>query len=187
MPHLAEFKLLVVGDGGVGKSALLQRHLAGEFKEGYTATPNIEAHTLRFEAIFGPVRLNCWDIAGQSCRDSFYLGAHGAIIIFDVTSRLSYTNVPNWRLDVVRVSENIPIVLCGNKVDAVQHREVKPKQITFHRQKNLNSLATKVRFTDAIAIHPPALELDASMLARLEVDYVAAMNAPLPEVDDEDV
>ncbi|EQC31609.1 GTP-binding nuclear protein Ran [Saprolegnia diclina VS20] len=207
---VAEFKLLLVGDSGVGKSALLQRHLTGKFKEAYTATPNTEAHTLRFETIFGPLRLNCSDIAGQSYRDSSYLGAHGAIIMFDVTSRLSYQNVPNWRLDVVRVCEDIPIVLCGNKVDDVQHRDVKPKQITFHRQKNLQYYDISVKanyqlekpfchlvrkivgddtvtFVNAIAIAPPALELDVTMLARLEVDYVAAMSAPLPEVDDEDM
>ena len=72
--------------------------------------------------------------------------------MFDVTSRITYKNVPNWhrkfdlslsnRLysyrpgDLVRVCENIPIVLCGNKVD-VKERKVKAKAITFHRKKNL--------------------------------------------------
>ena len=55
---------------------------------------------------------------------------------FDVTSRITYKNVPNWHRDMVRVCENIPIVLVGNKVD-VKERKVKAKQITFHRKKNL--------------------------------------------------
>ena len=59
-----------------------------------------------------------------------------AIIMFDVTSRITYKNVPNWHRDMVRVCENIPIVLVGNKVD-VKERKVKAKQITFHRKKNL--------------------------------------------------
>jgi GTPase SAR1 family protein len=59
-----------------------------------------------------------------------------AIIMFDVTSRMTYKNVPNWHRDLVRVCEGIPIVLCGNKVD-IKDRKVKPKQITFHRKKNL--------------------------------------------------
>ena len=56
--------------------------------------------------------------------------------MFDVTSRVTYKNVPNWHRDLVRVCENIPIVLCGNKVD-IKDRKVKAKAIVFHRKKNL--------------------------------------------------
>lgn len=47
----------------------------------------------------------------------YSIGGQCAIIMFDVTSRITYKNVPNWHRDLVRVCENIPIVLCGNKVD----------------------------------------------------------------------
>ena len=56
--------------------------------------------------------------------------------MFDVTARITYRSVPNWHRDLTRVCENIPIVLCGNKVE-VKDRKVKAKQITFHRKKNL--------------------------------------------------
>jgi GTP-binding nuclear protein Ran len=56
--------------------------------------------------------------------------------MFDVTSRMSYKNIPSWHRDVVRVCEDIPMVLCGNKVD-VKDRKVSPKAITFHRKKNM--------------------------------------------------
>ena len=56
--------------------------------------------------------------------------------MFDVTSRITYKNVPNWHRDLTRVCENIPIVLCGNKVE-VKERKVKTKQINFHRKKNI--------------------------------------------------
>ena len=56
--------------------------------------------------------------------------------MFDVTSRVTYKNVPNWHRDLTRVCENIPIVLCGNKVD-IKDRKVKAKSIVFHRKKNL--------------------------------------------------
>jgi hypothetical protein len=59
-----------------------------------------------------------------------------AIIMFDVTARVTYKSVPHWYKDLVRVCENIPIVLCGNKVDC-KDRKVKPKDIHFHRKKNL--------------------------------------------------
>merc|ERR1712122_351064 len=64
------------------------------------------------------------------------IGGQCAIIFFDVTSRVTYKNVPSWHRDLVRVLENVPIVLVGNKVD-VKDRKVKAKQITFHRKKNL--------------------------------------------------
>jgi hypothetical protein len=62
----------------------------------------------------------------------YYIQGNCAIIMFDVTARMTYKNVPNWHRDIVRVCETIPIVLCGNKVD-VKDRKVKTKQINFHR------------------------------------------------------
>lgn len=87
-------------------------------------------------------RCSCFKCAGMcvSCNEqSSPLSsspAQCAIIMFDVTSRVTYKNVPNWHRDLVRVCENIPIVLCGNKVD-IKDRKVKAKSIVFHRKKNL--------------------------------------------------
>lgn len=63
--------------------------------------------------------------------------------MFDVTARITYKNVPNWHRDLVRVCENIPIVLCGNKVD-IRDRKVKAKSIVFHRKKNLQVMLTSL-------------------------------------------
>jgi len=65
-----------------------------------------------------------------------FISGQCAIIMFDVTSRVTYKNVPNWHRDLTRVCENIPIVLTGNKVD-IKDRKVKAKSIVFHRKKNL--------------------------------------------------
>ena len=87
----------------------------------------------------GAIQFNCWDTAGQEkfggLRDGYYIQGQCAIIMFDVTSRVTYKNVPSWHRDLVRVCENIPIVLCGNKVD-IKDLKVKAKSITFHRMKN---------------------------------------------------
>ena len=107
------------------------------------ATLGVEVHPLVFYTNRGPIRFNCWDTAGQEkfggLRDGYYIQGQCAIIMFDVTSRVTYKNVPNWHRDLVRVCENIPIVLCGNKVD-IKDRKVKAKTITFHRKKNLQVL-----------------------------------------------
>ncbi|XP_058071276.1 GTP-binding nuclear protein Ran1B-like [Magnolia sinica] len=69
------------------------------------------------------------------------------IIIFDATAQLTYQNAPTWHHGLCRVCENIPIVLCGNKVD-VKNRQVKAKQVTFHRKKNLQyyEISTKSNY-----------------------------------------
>ncbi|KAG0514978.1 hypothetical protein BDA96_10G239600 [Sorghum bicolor] len=74
----------------------------------------------------------------SSCLPVFscYINGQCAIIMFDVTSRITYKNVPTWHRDISRVCENIPVVLCGNKVD-VKNRQVKAKAVTCHRKKNL--------------------------------------------------
>jgi len=100
----------------------------------------VEVHPLVFYTNRGPIRFNVWDTAGQEkfggLRDGYYIQGQCAIIMFDVTARVTYKNVPNWHRDLVRVCENIPIVLCGNKVD-IKDRKVKAKSIVFHRKKNL--------------------------------------------------
>jgi len=135
-----EFKLILVGDGGVGKTTFVKRHLTGEFEKKYVATLGVEVHPLVFHTNRGPIKFNVWDTAGQErfggLRDGYYIQGQCAIVMFDVTSRITYKNVPNWHRDLTRVCENIPIVLCGNKVE-IKDRKVKAKQITFHRKKNL--------------------------------------------------
>ncbi len=100
----------------------------------------MEIQTLVFYTTRGPIRFNVWDTAGQEklggLRDGFYFQSQCAIIMFDVTDIVTYKNVPNWQRDLVRVCENIPIVVCGNKVD-IKDRKVKAKSIAFHRKKNL--------------------------------------------------
>jgi GTP-binding nuclear protein Ran len=135
--EIIEFKLVLVGDGGVGKTTFVKRHISGEFEKKYTATMGVEVHPMVFHTNRGKVRFIVWDTAGQEklsgLRDGYYIGADCAIMMFDVTSRSTYKAVPKWYKDIVRVCENIPVVLVGNKVD-VKDRKVKAKQIIFPRK-----------------------------------------------------
>jgi small GTP-binding protein len=142
------FKLVIVGDGGTGKTTFVKRHLTGEFEKKYEPTIGVEVHPLDFFTNCGKIRFYCWDTAGQEkfggLRDGYYIHGQCAIIMFDVTARLTYKNVPTWHRDLCRVCENIPIVLCGNKVD-VKNRQVKAKQVTFHRKKTCNTMRSQLR------------------------------------------
>jgi GTP-binding nuclear protein Ran len=131
-----------LGDGGVGKTTFVKRHLTGELEKKYVATLGVEVHPLIFYTNRGPIKFNVWDTAGKQkyggLQDGYYIGGQCAIIMFDVTSRITYKNVPNWHRDLTRVCGSIPIVLLGNKVDVnSKDRKIKAKQITFHRKKNL--------------------------------------------------
>ena len=137
------FKLVLVGEGGVGKTTFVKRHVTGEFEKKYVATLGVEVHPIKFHTNRGEIVFNVWDTAGQEkfggLRDGYYIQAQCAIIMFDVTSRITYQRVPNWHRDLERVCNDpsgrrIPIVLVGNKVD-VKDRKVKQKAINYHRKK----------------------------------------------------
>ncbi|URD75835.1 GTP-binding nuclear protein [Musa troglodytarum] len=194
----------------VGKTTFVKRHLTGEFEKKYEPTIGVEVHPLDFFTNCGKIRFYCWDTAGQEkfggLRDGYYIHGQCAIIMFDVTARLTYKNVPTWHRDLCRVCENIPIVLCGNKVD-VKNRQVKAKQVTFHRKKNLQYyeisaksnynfekpflyLARKLagdpnlHFVESPALAPPEVQIDLFAQQQHEAELAAAAAQPLP--DDED-
>jgi len=209
VPRIPTFKLVLVGDGGTGKTTFVKRHLTGEFERKYVATLGVEVHPLTFHTNCGPICFNVWDTAGQEkfggLRDGYYIQGQAAIILFDVTSRITYKNVPNWHRDLVRVCENIPIVLCGNKVD-VKDRKVKAKQITFHRKRGLQyyDISAKSNYNferpflwlarklvgepnlvlvEAPALAPPEVPIDMEQMQRYELEIAAA--DPLPDEDDD--
>ncbi len=104
--------------------------------------------------------------------------------MFDVTSRITYKNVPIYYQDIVRVCENIPIVLCGNKVD-IKDRKVKAKAITFHRKKNLQyyDISAKSNYN----FEKPFLWLARKLAGDPNLEFVAmpALNPPEVIMDPE--
>ena len=117
----------------------------------------VEVTSKVFHTSRGPICVNYWDCAGQErfggLRDGYYIGAQAAIIMFDVTSRITYKNVPTWYRDVARVCKNIPIVLVGNKID-VQDRQVGLQQITFARRKNIDYFDMSVQSGRCVMMDP---------------------------------
>ena len=209
--QIPEFKLVLVGDVGVGKTSFVKRHLTGEFEKKYIATLGVEVHPMPFFTNHGQIKFNVWDTAGQEklggLRDGYYIGGNCGIIMFDVCSRITYSNVPKWYKDLTRVCENIPIVLVGNKVD-VKDRKVKAKQITFHRKKNLQyydiSAKSNYQFekpfvwllrrltndpnlmlVEAPVLAPCEIAFDDEHRKMIELETQQAAEMALPEEDDE--
>ena len=210
--QIPEFKLVLVGDGGVGKTTFVKRHLTGEFEKRYIATLGVEVHPMPFFTNHGQVNFNVWDTAGQEklggLRDGYYIGGNCGIIMFDVCSRITYSNVPKWYKDLTRVCEAIPIVLVGNKVD-VRDRKVKAKQITFHRKKNLQyydiSAKSNYQFekpfvwllrrmindaqlslVETPLLAPSEVAIPEDQLAQMNQEIIEAEAQALPDGDDDD-
>ena len=136
------YKVIVVGDGAVGKTTLLKRYRTGEYDRRYNATMGVEVHPLKFHTNKGPIIFNVWDTAGQEkfggLRPGYYVKSDACFIVFDFTSKLTYKNVPRWHQDIIKTCEDIPTIILGNKSDVNEsNRKVKVKDITYHLKKSL--------------------------------------------------
>ena len=209
---VAEFKLVLCGDGGTGKTTFVKRHLTGEFEKKYIATLGVEVHPMVFSTSRGNIKFDVWDTAGQeklSClRDGYYIGAQCGIIMFDVCNRVTYKNVANWYKQLTRVCEKIPIVLVGNKVD-VPDRKVKAKQIIFPRKHGIQyydiSAKTNYQFEkpflwllkkltgdpnltlkESVALEPCEYDIPQELLIQWENDLDLANKTPIEDNDDDE-
>lgn len=115
------FKIILVGDAGVGKTTLVNRHTSGNFEKRYIATLGVDVTPLRFKTNYGEYVLNIWDCAGSEkfsgLGDGYYVEADAAICMFSLDSKITMENIPKWIRDVKRMCENIPTIIAGSKYD----------------------------------------------------------------------
>ncbi|CUS11333.1 unnamed protein product [Tuber aestivum] len=137
------FKLLLIGDSGVGKSCLLLRFADDTYTESYISTigvdfvgppmhlvpPTILSKIRTVELDAKTVKLQIWDTAGQerfrTITSSYYRGAHGICVVFDVTDMDSFNNVKQWLQEIDRyATEGVNKLLVGNKSDIADKKVV---------------------------------------------------------------
>ncbi|KAI9499434.1 GTP-binding protein ypt1 [Zychaea mexicana] len=116
------FKLLLIGDSGVGKSCLLLRFADDTYTESYISTIGVDFKIRTIELEGKTVKLQIWDTAGQerfrTITSSYYRGAHGIIVVYDVTDQDTFNNVKQWMQEIERyAAEGVSKLLVGNKVD----------------------------------------------------------------------
>ncbi|KAI8881415.1 ras-related protein rab-4B-like protein [Backusella circina FSU 941] len=122
-------KLLLVGDSGGGKSCLLYHFLENQFKKDSVNTIGMEFGTRIIQIADKSIKLQIWDTAGQerfrSLTKSYFRGAAGALVIYDICNRDTFLGVRSWLTDVRALANpEIVILLVGNKNDKGEEREV---------------------------------------------------------------
>ena len=139
------WKIVVLGDGNVGKTSLVTYYTKRTFKEFYQPTIGAQFSIKELELDQNTaVKLFLWDVAGQAkfaaIRKMFYEKASAALFVFDITSRQSFDSIETWQKDLINaLGEDFPSALVANKMDLVANREVSSEE-AFEKAADLGML-----------------------------------------------
>ncbi|XP_059565922.1 rho-related GTP-binding protein RhoD [Myotis daubentonii] len=155
-------KVVLVGDGGCGKTSLLMVFAEGDFPESYTPTV-FERLTVNLQMKGNPVELQIWDTAGQvdydRLRPLFYPDASVLLLCFDVTNPHSFENILNrWYPEVNHFCKGVPVILVGCKTDLRKDRSLvkklwknKLEPVTYHRGQEMARSVRAVAYLECSA------------------------------------
>ena len=135
------FKMIVIGDAGVGKSCLTTKAAKGIFDESYSATVGFEFLTFNIKLDGKVIKLQIWDTCGQeiyrSLISSFYRNASLAMMVYSIDSKESFIHIETWLKEVkLQSNPDIKIFLIGNKADLEEKREVKTDEANQFKLEN---------------------------------------------------
>ncbi|CAG9787035.1 unnamed protein product [Diatraea saccharalis] len=135
------FKVVLIGDSGVGKSSLLSRFTRNEFNLESKSTIGVEFATRSIEVDGKTIKAQIWDTAGQeryrAITSAYYRGAVGALLVYDIAKHLSYENVERWLRELRdHADQNILIMLVGNKSDLRHLRSIPTEEAKAFAEKN---------------------------------------------------
>ena len=114
-------KIVVAGDGNVGKTSLIRQYCEGRFEQSRVATIGVDFQTKTVKIKGHTIKLSIWDMAGQihfqSVRTGLYRGSRTAALVHDVTNPDSLVNLPGWYEEIMAVVPKQRFLVVGNKID----------------------------------------------------------------------
>ena len=127
------FKIVIIGDSGVGKTNLIGRYLKNEYKEDSKATVGVEFGEKKYEINGLKIKAQIWDTAGQeryrAITSMYYKGAKGGLIVFDLSSKSTFQNVEKWFNEIKKTADpTINLILIGNKSDLKDKRQISTEE-----------------------------------------------------------
>jgi small GTP-binding protein len=131
------FKILTIGESGVGKTCVLRRFVENKFLKNHLATIGIDFKTKTLNINNQEIKLKIWDTAGQerfrNITTQYYKGADGIVLVYDVTDEASYEKIRDWMEQILANTqqEDIGLVLLGNKCD------MEPRNVTEEMGKKM--------------------------------------------------
>ena len=131
------FKILTIGESGVGKTCVLRRFVENKFLKNHLATIGIDFKTKTLNINNQEIKLKIWDTAGQerfrNITTQYYKGADGIVLVYDVTDEASYEKIRDWMEQILSNTqqEEIGLVLLGNKCD------MEPRTVTEEMGKKM--------------------------------------------------
>ena len=139
------FKIIVVGDGGVGKTAIAMRFADGVFRDDYKMTIgvdfSIKTINVHIDGEMRRVKLQIWDTGGQErfsyTRPLYYKGAVGGLVVFDLANRKSFENLDRWFTEITHNCVSLPIILVGNKADLPNREIVRAEVESIANNRNI--------------------------------------------------
>ena len=120
-PSLTTLKVVIAGDGNVGKTSLIRRWCEGKFEASRVMTIGVDFQTKVVDLPEGAVKLSIWDVAGQerfqSLRPGFYRGSRAVALVYDVTNEVSLANLAQWQAEIGKAAARVKYLVVGNKID----------------------------------------------------------------------
>jgi len=128
-PYDMQIKLLMIGDSGVGKTCLLLRYANDSFSPTFITTIGIDFKIKNVDIQGTRIKLQIWDTAGQerfrTITTSYFRGAQGILLVYDVTDRRSFESIRNWISQIQQHADvHVNKILVGNKCDMVDEKVV---------------------------------------------------------------
>ncbi|XP_060111623.1 ras-related protein Rab-18-B-like isoform X2 [Heteronotia binoei] len=148
---LPTLKLLLVGDSAVGKSSLLLRFTEDHFEPYLNPTIGVDFKVKKMVVGDLPLQLAIWDTAGQerfrTLTPSYYRGAQGVILVYDVTRRETFVGLESWlrELEMYTTKKNVVKMLVGNKIDKADREVDRKEGLQFARTHSMLFIASAKR------------------------------------------